>query len=80
MGSAAMMMHHAVASVSLGFALFSHQGHMYTLLLLATELTTPFINARWHLDAVVRLISRAFSLDLILLKQASHCSLLFSQA
>lgn len=75
-----MMMHHAVASVSLASALSSHQGHMYTLLLLATELTTPFINARWHLDAVVRLIPCAFSLLPILLRQASHCTSLVRQA
>jgi hypothetical protein len=53
MGSLAMVMHHAVAAVSLVAALSSRQGHMYTLLLLATEMTTPFINARWHLDVLV---------------------------
>ena len=53
MGSAAIMAHHAVATLSLVGALVSRQAHGYTLLLLATELTTPFINARWQLDALV---------------------------
>lgn len=47
------MVHHAVATLSLVGALASQQAHGYTLLLLATELTTPFINARWQLDALV---------------------------
>lgn len=54
MGSAAIMVHHLVATMSLVGALVTGQGHGYTLLLLATELTTPFINARWQLDALVR--------------------------
>lgn len=54
MGSAAIVVHHIVAALSLVAALMTGQGHGYTLLLLATELTTPFINARWQLDALVK--------------------------
>lgn len=65
MGSLAMVMHHAVAAVSLVAALSSRQGHMYTLLLLATEMTTPFINARWHLDVLGKRDSAAFMLNAV---------------
>jgi len=60
MGSAAIMVHHLVATMSLVGALVTGQGHGYTLLLLATELTTPFINARWQLDALGLRQSRAY--------------------
>lgn len=65
MGSTAMMTHHAVASASLVAALSSRQGHMYTLMLLATELTTPFINARWHLDVMGLRNSKAYLLNAV---------------
>ena len=49
-GTAAMGVHHVAALASvLASALYS-QGQAYTLLLLATEATTPFVNARWILE------------------------------
>ena len=43
--------HHVAALASVALAGLSSQGHNYTLALLATECTTPFVNARWFLDA-----------------------------
>ena len=50
-----MVAHHIAATLSIWIAITSSQGHFYTLTLLATEVTTPFVNLRWHLDVAVRL-------------------------
>jgi hypothetical protein len=44
-----MVIHHTAALASALTAAALGQGHMYTLLLLSTECTTPFLNARWWL-------------------------------
>ena len=48
-----MIAHHIAATLSIWLAITSHQGHFYTLAMLATEVTTPFVNLRWHLDVAV---------------------------
>ena len=53
MGGPEMIVHHVAAFLSVGLASWTKQAHMYTLLLLSTEMTTPFINARWILDQMV---------------------------
>lgn len=50
MGGPEMLIHHIAAFISVGLASYTKQAHMYTLLLLSTEMTTPFVNARWILD------------------------------
>ncbi|KAK9844819.1 hypothetical protein WJX74_007230 [Apatococcus lobatus] len=50
LGGWEMLLHHWAAFLSVAAAAISHQAHQYTLLLLFTELTTPFINARWVFD------------------------------
>lgn len=45
-----MALHHVAALSSVLVSALSGQGHAYTLLLLATELTTPLVNARWVMD------------------------------
>jgi TLC domain len=54
MGGPEMIAHHVAALLSIYFALSLGEGHAYTLALLATEMTTPFVNMRWILDVVVR--------------------------
>ena len=49
-----MLTHHIAAFLSVALASFTGQAHLYTLLLLSTELTTPFVNARWIYDQMVR--------------------------
>ena len=49
-GNEAIALHHLAALASVLASALSGQGHAYTLLLLATEVTTPFVNARWVLD------------------------------
>ncbi len=48
-----MGLHHVAAWMSIAVSGIHEEGHLYTLALLGTECTTPFINARWMLDAVV---------------------------
>lgn len=50
MGGPEMLTHHIAAFLSVALASFTGQAHLYTLLLLSTELTTPFVNARWFYD------------------------------
>lgn len=50
-GRAAILVHHVVALVAEAQAIRTGQGHTVGLLLLATELTTPFLNLRWWLHA-----------------------------
>lgn len=59
MGGPEMLIHHIAAFLSVALASITGQAHLYTLLLLSTELTTPFVNARWVFDQMVR------SLDVI---------------
>lgn len=49
-----MLVHHAAGVGSLVAALWSGQCHLYGLLLLSTEITTPFICMRWLLEKANR--------------------------
>lgn len=49
-GGPAMAVHHVFSLASVAASAAQQQGHAYTLALLATECTTPFVNARWLLD------------------------------
>ena len=53
MGGPEMLIHHIAAFLSVALASATGQAHLYTLLLLSTELTTPFVNARWVFDHMV---------------------------
>ena len=49
-----MVAHHVAAFCSVLTTVVFHETHMYTLVLLATECTTPFINFRWLLEKMVQ--------------------------
>lgn len=53
-GGPEMAIHHVAALASVATAGLQQQGHNYTLAMLATEMTTPFVNLRWLLDKAVR--------------------------
>ncbi|KAL6784458.1 hypothetical protein ACKKBF_B01870 [Auxenochlorella protothecoides x Auxenochlorella symbiontica] len=59
-GGAEMGLHHVAAWMSIAVSGIHEEGHLYTLALLGTECTTPFINARWMLDAVGLRSSRIY--------------------
>lgn len=54
MGGWEMVTHHIAAFVSVFVTAFYREAHPYTLALLSTECTTPFINIRWLLEKMVR--------------------------
>lgn len=56
----AMALHHAVCAAGLGIALATRVAHAPMLTLLLTELTTPFVVARWMLDKVGARATRAY--------------------
>jgi hypothetical protein len=45
-----MYIHHVVSLLSLAIAAQVHSLHVYLLMVLLTETTTPFVNLRWALD------------------------------
>ena len=53
MGGPEMLTHHIAALAAVAASASIQQAHMYALIMLATESTTPFINARWMFDKLV---------------------------
>ena len=41
------LLHHGLSMYAIGLALLSGKAHMYILMVLFTEVTTPFVNLRW---------------------------------
>lgn len=56
MGGWDMVTHHISAFISVIVTVWYGEAHMYTLILLSTECTTPFINFRWLLEKLVSLL------------------------
>lgn len=50
LGGKEYILHHGLSMYAIGLALLSGQAHMYILMVLFTEVTTPFVNLRWYLD------------------------------
>ncbi|XP_066307301.1 uncharacterized protein [Miscanthus floridulus] len=44
------LLYHGLSMYAIGLALLSGKAHMYILMVLFTEVTTPFVNLRWYLD------------------------------
>jgi len=65
MGGMEMETHHIAAFLSVFVTVWYREVHMYTLILLATECTTPFINFRWLLEKMVGLHASSSSTETI---------------
>ncbi|XP_008674896.1 TLC domain-containing protein 4-B isoform X2 [Zea mays] len=50
LGGNEYLLHHGLSMYAIGLALLSGKAHMYILMVLFTEITTPFVNLRWYLD------------------------------
>ncbi|KAG2592530.1 hypothetical protein PVAP13_5NG557900 [Panicum virgatum] len=50
LGGKEYLLHHGLSMYAIGLALLSGKAHMYILMVLFTEVTTPFVNLRWYLD------------------------------
>jgi hypothetical protein len=66
-GDVAIGAHHLAALASVAASALTGQGHAYTLLLLSTESTTPFVNLRWLLDKAGLRSSASYLINGILL-------------
>ncbi|GAV80939.1 TRAM_LAG1_CLN8 domain-containing protein [Cephalotus follicularis] len=50
LGGLEYVMHHGLSMLSIFLSLMSAQGQFYILMVLFSEITTPFVNLRWYLD------------------------------
>ncbi|VAH81206.1 unnamed protein product [Triticum turgidum subsp. durum] len=50
LGGKEFLLHHGLSMYAICLALFSGKAHMYILMVLFTEATTPFVNLRWYLE------------------------------
>ncbi|CDP04013.1 unnamed protein product [Coffea canephora] len=50
LGGMEYVLHHGLSVFSIIQSLLSGQGQIYILMVLFTEITTPFVNLRWYLD------------------------------
>ncbi|KAL8055779.1 hypothetical protein ABFS82_04G077100 [Erythranthe guttata] len=50
LGGTEYVIHHGLSMYSIIQSLLSGQAHIYILMVLFTEITTPFVNLRWYLD------------------------------
>ncbi|CAA6654548.1 unnamed protein product [Spirodela intermedia] len=50
LGGVEYIVHHGLSLYSFSLALLSGQAHLYILMVLFSEITTPFVNLRWYLD------------------------------
>ncbi|KAJ3692222.1 hypothetical protein LUZ60_012572 [Juncus effusus] len=50
LGGMEYVVHHALSMYSIILALLSGKAHVYILMVLFTEATTPIVNLRWYLD------------------------------
>ncbi|KAG8371611.1 hypothetical protein BUALT_Bualt13G0106300 [Buddleja alternifolia] len=51
LGGKEYVIHHGLSMYSIILSLLSGQAQFYILMVLFTEITTPFVNLRWYLDA-----------------------------
>jgi hypothetical protein len=58
-----MLLHHVGGILALMTALTTSKCHFYGLLLLSTEITTPFICLRWYMDKAGRCGTQLFLLN-----------------
>ncbi|XP_062180980.1 uncharacterized protein LOC133885305 [Phragmites australis] len=54
LGGKEYLLHHGLSMYAISLALLSGKGHVYILMVLFTEATTPFVNLRWYLDLAGR--------------------------
>ncbi|OEL19168.1 hypothetical protein BAE44_0019814 [Dichanthelium oligosanthes] len=60
LGGKEYLLHHGLSIYAISLALLSGKGHVYILMVLFTEATTPFVNLRWYLDLAGRKGSKLY--------------------
>ncbi|XP_058075205.1 uncharacterized protein LOC131223733 isoform X2 [Magnolia sinica] len=60
LGGKEYVVHHGLSMYSILLALMSGQAQIYILMVLFTEITTPFVNLRWYLDVAGQKSSKLY--------------------
>lgn len=63
LGGVEYLLHHGLSMAAMGQALLSGQVQFYILIVLFTEITTPFVNLRWYLDVAGKKNSTIYVLN-----------------
>ncbi|PWA70598.1 TRAM/LAG1/CLN8-like domain-containing protein [Artemisia annua] len=63
LGGFEFILHHGLSMAAIVQALLSGQAQFYILIVLFTEITTPFVNLRWYLDVAGKKNSTLYVLD-----------------
>ncbi|CAH9074619.1 unnamed protein product [Cuscuta europaea] len=63
LGGFEYIFHHGLSLLSILQSLLSGQGLIYILMVLFSEVTTPFVNLRWYLDAAGQKSSKLYLLN-----------------
>ncbi|KAL3833776.1 hypothetical protein ACJIZ3_008512 [Penstemon smallii] len=50
LGGVEYILHHSLSGIAVAYSMFTGEGHLYTFMVLISEVTTPVINMRWYLD------------------------------
>lgn len=61
LGGLEYLLHHGLSMYSIFLSLISGQARVYILMVLFTEMTTPFINLRWYLDVAGQKNSKLYT-------------------
>lgn len=60
LGGVEYLLHHGLSLIAIVLSLISGQVHIYILMVLFSEITTPFVNLRWYLDLVGQKSSKLY--------------------
>ncbi|KAJ6859577.1 transmembrane protein 56-B [Populus alba x Populus x berolinensis] len=67
LGGMEYLLHHGLSMLSIILALLSGQAQIYILMVLFSEITTPFVNLRWYLDVAGQKSSKLYLWNGVLL-------------
>lgn len=63
LGGKEYIVHHAFSMTAIGISLYSSEAQIYVYMILLSEITTPFVNARWYLDLAGLKRSKAYIIN-----------------
>uniref|UniRef100_A0A2P2JZR3 TLC domain-containing protein n=1 Tax=Rhizophora mucronata TaxID=61149 RepID=A0A2P2JZR3_RHIMU len=75
LGGLEYVLHHCLSMYSILLSLISGQGQIYILMVLFTEITTPFVNLRWYLDSAGQKNSKLYICNGVMLFLVWLCGL-----
>ncbi|XP_057865445.1 uncharacterized protein LOC131073095 isoform X2 [Cryptomeria japonica] len=63
LGGKEYILHHGFSMTAIGVSLYSSEAQIYVYMILLSEITTPFVNARWYLDLAGLKRSKAYLIN-----------------